>query len=65
MLAAAWIAEQEQKRISERTKAGLQTARLRGKVLARSGDEDRNGGSAPSARRWRWSHEDREATLDW
>jgi DNA invertase Pin-like site-specific DNA recombinase len=32
---AAWIAEQERKRISERTKAGLQTARLRGKVLGR------------------------------
>jgi DNA invertase Pin-like site-specific DNA recombinase len=32
---AAWIAEQERRRISERTKAGLQTARLRGKVLGR------------------------------
>jgi DNA invertase Pin-like site-specific DNA recombinase len=32
---AAWIAEQERKRISDRTKAGMQTARLRGKVLGR------------------------------
>jgi DNA invertase Pin-like site-specific DNA recombinase len=32
---AAWIAEQERKRISDRTKAGLQTARLKGKVLGR------------------------------
>jgi DNA invertase Pin-like site-specific DNA recombinase len=32
---AAWIAEQERKRISERTKAGMQTARLKGKVLGR------------------------------
>jgi DNA invertase Pin-like site-specific DNA recombinase len=32
---AAWIAEQERKRISDRTKAGMQTARLKGKVLGR------------------------------
>lgn len=32
---AAWIAEQERKRISDRTKAGMETARLRGKTLGR------------------------------
>ena len=32
---AAWIAEQERKRISDRTKAGMQTARLRGARLGR------------------------------
>jgi len=32
---AAWIAEQERKRISERTKAGMQTARLKGARLGR------------------------------
>jgi DNA invertase Pin-like site-specific DNA recombinase len=32
---AAWIAEQERKRISDRTKTGMETARLRGKVLGR------------------------------
>lgn len=32
---AAWIAEQERKRISERTKAGLETARHKGKTLGR------------------------------
>ena len=32
---AAWIAEQERKRISDRTKAGMETARRRGKVLGR------------------------------
>jgi len=32
---AAWIAEQERKRISDRTRAGMETARRRGKVLGR------------------------------
>jgi DNA invertase Pin-like site-specific DNA recombinase len=32
---AAWIAEQERKRISDRTKVGMETARLKGKVLGR------------------------------
>lgn len=32
---AAWIAEQERKRISDRTKAGMETARLKGKVIGR------------------------------
>jgi len=32
---AAWIAKQERIRISERTKAGLETARAKGKVLGR------------------------------
>ena len=32
---AAWIAEQEKRRISERTKAGLATARAKGKMLGR------------------------------
>jgi DNA invertase Pin-like site-specific DNA recombinase len=32
---AAWIAEQERKRISERTKAGMETARRKGKVIGR------------------------------
>jgi|SRR5690242_13220904 len=32
---AAWIAEQERKRIGERTKAGMETARRKGKVLGR------------------------------
>jgi DNA invertase Pin-like site-specific DNA recombinase len=32
---AAWIAEQERKRISDRTKAGMETARLKGKILGR------------------------------
>ncbi len=32
---AAWIAEQERKRISDRTKAGLATARAKGRVLGR------------------------------
>lgn len=32
---AAWIAEQERKRISDRTKAGMETARRRGKILGR------------------------------
>jgi DNA invertase Pin-like site-specific DNA recombinase len=32
---AAWIAEQERKRISDRTKSGMETARRRGQVLGR------------------------------
>lgn len=32
---AAWIAEQERKRISDRTKAGMETARRKGKALGR------------------------------
>jgi DNA invertase Pin-like site-specific DNA recombinase len=32
---AAWIAEQERKRIAERTRAGMETARRKGKVLGR------------------------------
>jgi DNA invertase Pin-like site-specific DNA recombinase len=32
---AAWIAEQERRRISERTKAGMETARLKGSILGR------------------------------
>ena len=32
---AAWIAEQERKRIGERTRAGMETARRKGRVLGR------------------------------